>query len=329
MAGFSIPAFNFIYQGLPASSGTLNVYQTGTTTPVTIYSDGGLTTPISNPLTLDANGQAKFYTSGAVNLRLDAFTSTGVLIESIDPVYPTGQSQTISAGFFTTEQSLASATTTDLGSVTTTNIINITGTTTITSFGSSANTNNPLYFIRFSGILTLTNNNTSLILPTAANITTAAGDAAIMKYEGAGNWRCINYMLASGKSLSGFSATPIVNSLSGDVACNNVSNYFDGPSVAQGTSGTWFASGYVTVSDPTNAQVFYAKLWDGTTLIASGTASVSVTTASANIALSGFLASPAANLRISVRAPSFNTGKILFSNSGLSKDSTITAYRIA
>lgn len=90
MSGFSVPAFDFLYQGLPASGGSLNVYQTGTTTPVTIYSDGALTIPLSNPLTLDGNGQAKFYISGAVNLRLDAYTATGTLIQSIDPVYPVG-----------------------------------------------------------------------------------------------------------------------------------------------------------------------------------------------------------------------------------------------
>src|SRR2546426_953355 len=39
--------------------------------------------------------------------------------------------------------------------------------------------------------------------------------------------------------------TPITNSLGADVALNNTANYFDGPSVAQGTSGTWFASGTV------------------------------------------------------------------------------------
>lgn len=91
MAGFSVPQFQFVYQGLPASGGSVNVYQTGTTTPVTCYSDGGLTTPISNPITLDANGECKFYVSGSVNLRMDGYTATGTLIESIDPVFPTGE----------------------------------------------------------------------------------------------------------------------------------------------------------------------------------------------------------------------------------------------
>lgn len=91
-----------------------------------------------------------------------------------------------------TESTLASATTTNLGSAAS-NIIDITGTTTITSFGSSASIANPLYFIRFTGVLTLTYNATSLIVPGSANITTAAGDAAIAEYLGSGNWKVLSY----------------------------------------------------------------------------------------------------------------------------------------
>ena len=100
-----------------------------------------------------------------------------------------------------TEGTIASAATTNLGSVTTTNIISITGTTGITALGSSAVVASPLYFVRFTGALLLTHNGTSLILPSAANITTVAGDTAVMKYEGSGNWRCMNYSRASGAAL--------------------------------------------------------------------------------------------------------------------------------
>jgi hypothetical protein len=112
-----------------------------------------------------------------------------------------------------TEATLASASTTDLGSVTS-NVIDITGTTTITAFGSSANTAIPIYFLRFTGILTLTYNASSLILPTAANITTATGDTAIAKYEGSGNWRVINYARANGQPLL-FSSTVAYSSIAG------------------------------------------------------------------------------------------------------------------
>lgn len=111
------------------------------------------------------------------------------------------------------EGTIASATTTDLGTVGS-NIIGISGTTTITSLGTTANVSYPLYFVRFTGALTLTYNATSLILPGTASITTAAGDCGIFKYEGSGNWRCLSYTPASGlapihsPTLTGIPAAP-------------------------------------------------------------------------------------------------------------------------
>ncbi len=91
---------------------------------------------------------------------------------------------------------LASATTSDLGSIPSHNV-NVTGTTTITSFGSSASTAYPIYYITFAGSLTLTQNASSLILPGGVNITTAAGDTAIAAYLGSGNWRVISFTAAA------------------------------------------------------------------------------------------------------------------------------------
>ena len=120
---------------------------------------------------------------------------------------------------------------------------------------------------------------------------------------------------------------PITNSLSADVACNNIANYFTGPSVSQGTSGTWFVSGVVTVVC-LGASNIYLKLWDGTTVIASSAHSV-FGIANVAFSISGYLASPAGNLRISVRDPTRADTLIIFNASGNSKDSTITAIRIA
>jgi hypothetical protein len=95
---------------------------------------------------------------------------------------------------------IASAGTTNIGAATG-NFVHITGTTTITAFDTvQAGTERVL---KFDGILTLTHNATSLILPTGANITTAAGDIAEFTSEGSGNWRCTNYMRASGAPLGG------------------------------------------------------------------------------------------------------------------------------
>lgn len=88
MAAYTLPVSTWFSNGQVAAAGTMNVYQTLTTTPVIIYSDGGLTVPITNPITLDSNGQAKFYVDGAVALRLDIYSATGALLKSVDPVYP-------------------------------------------------------------------------------------------------------------------------------------------------------------------------------------------------------------------------------------------------
>lgn len=93
--------------------------------------------------------------------------------------------------------SLASASTVDLGTVGSRNVL-ITGTTAITALGSSAVAGRPIYLVRFAAALTLTYNGTSLILPGAQDITTAAGDAAVFEYLGSGNWRCLHYQRASG-----------------------------------------------------------------------------------------------------------------------------------
>lgn len=122
------------------------------------------------------------------------------------------------------------------------------------------------------------------------------------------------------------SAGQLVNSMGSDVSLNNVANYFDGPSVAQGTTGTWFASGTVTVTGASSDNIF-CKLWDGTTIVASAETSI-ISALNYSLSLSGFLAAPAANLRISCRDVVGTTGKIVFNPTGNGKDSTLTAFRI-
>lgn len=104
---------------------------------------------------------------------------------------------------FAAATTVASAGTTNIGAELS-NFVIISGTTGITSFG-TANAG-ILRYVRFSGALTLTHNGTSLILPTAANITTVAGDTAVFVSEGSGNWRCLGYTRASGAALSGYTA---------------------------------------------------------------------------------------------------------------------------
>lgn len=93
---------------------------------------------------------------------------------------------------------IASASTVDLGSTPETSIT-ISGTTTITSFGTSMKPGQAK-IVTFSGALTLTHNGTSLILPGGANITTAAGDQAIVHCISSGNYR-VMYARADGAAI--------------------------------------------------------------------------------------------------------------------------------
>lgn len=93
---------------------------------------------------------------------------------------------------------IASATTTDLGAAFG-QYVHVTGTTTITGFGTvHAGTWRQ---VRFTGALTLTYNATSMILPSAADITTAAGDTATFVSLGSGNWVCTDFQRASGRAI--------------------------------------------------------------------------------------------------------------------------------
>src|SRR6188508_969578 len=95
---------------------------------------------------------------------------------------------------------IASGATTDLAT-STGNYVIITGTTTITSLGTLPAGSRRI--LEFSGILTLTHNATSLVLPTSANIITTVGDKATFVSMGGGNWKCVSYMRADGTALAG------------------------------------------------------------------------------------------------------------------------------
>jgi hypothetical protein len=76
------------------------------------------------------------------------------------------------------------------------NYLHISGTTTINSFGTCPA--GARFVLMFEGILILTYNVTSLIIPGLANKTTAAGDCCMIVSEGSGNWRIVGYFVAAG-----------------------------------------------------------------------------------------------------------------------------------
>lgn len=79
------------------------------------------------------------------------------------------------------------------------NYFDVTGTTTVTSIATVGV--GAVIKLHFDGILTLTYHATDLILPGAANITTAAGDEAEFIEYATGDWRCVNYTRASGRQV--------------------------------------------------------------------------------------------------------------------------------
>lgn len=91
---------------------------------------------------------------------------------------------------------VASATTTNL-ETSTGDLIDVTGTTTITAITLNDGHERT---VRFTGILILTHG-ASLLLPGAANITTAAGDFAVFRGYAAGIVRCVGYQKAAGINL--------------------------------------------------------------------------------------------------------------------------------
>ena len=97
---------------------------------------------------------------------------------------------------------VASATAANLGSNTDGDYFHITGTTGIAASNFGTVDAGVERTIVFDGALLLTHNGTSFILPGAANITTAAGDVAVFRSEGSGNWRCVSYVKSTGSPIA-------------------------------------------------------------------------------------------------------------------------------
>lgn len=111
-------------------------------------------------------------------------------------------------GLNTTGADMPSAATLNLANATGV-IVNVTGTTTITALGTVSS--GAMRTLVFAGILTLTHNATSLILPGAADIITGAGDVATFRSKGAGNWVCVDYQRSNGRPVSNTLDSPTIN----------------------------------------------------------------------------------------------------------------------
>jgi hypothetical protein len=200
-----------IYLG-GTSGGSANAQTITPTTPSgftlaqksTIIFVAGFTNTGATTLTVGATAATNFFRqtpTGPQAMTGGEIVATQLVVATYDGTQYEMISSGPQFGGFGPLTNLAASATTDLGSVPS-HDVNVTGTTTITSFGSSCNTTFPIYKIKFAAALTLTYNATSLILPTTANITTAANDTATALCLGAGNWQVLSYATATGAPLS-------------------------------------------------------------------------------------------------------------------------------
>jgi hypothetical protein len=128
------------------------------------------------------------------------------------------------------------------------------------------------------------------------------------------------------------SLTRVESSFTADVALSNTGTFFDGPSVSLG-AGTWLIVGHIDVQDTAGAATIIAKLWDGTTVEASGEDTTSGSTSVAMIPLMGIV-SPAGTTtyKISAKDVSSTNGKILaacFGGSQGNNASRLVAVQLA
>jgi len=149
----------------------------------------------------------------------------------------------------------------------------ITGTTTITDIDFATDTAGRRAWVRFSGVLTLTHNATTLILPTGANITTAAGDTAEIVSEGSDAIRVVSYQRASGAALVGSSGDITIGTTTINSGTNGRILFQAGGAVQQSASltfgsdleltGNAIVTGNVTVTD----EAYNATTWNGSTQV--------------------------------------------------------------
>lgn len=156
---------------------------------------------------------------------------------------------------------IASASTTDIGASVDGDFVDVTGTTTITGLGTVAA--GVVRTVRFTGSLTLTYNATSLILPGAANIQTAANDIAVFRSLGSGDWICEQYSRAvyatqftvSGPLLVGTTTPPTpVADYTYSVINSTTTAHVGRSSVLYQSDGTTYASTYLNSFDFLGAQ---------------------------------------------------------------------------
>lgn len=118
----------------------------------------------------------------------------------------------------------------------------------------------------------------------------------------------------------------VSGALTGNVAMSVISTFYDGPTINCGTVGTWRVGGSVSVVS-TTADTLIIKLWDGATVIASGAGLVPAGNF-VLLSIAGIITNPAGNLRISLSNNNSVNASMRWNDTGMQRDSSISAVRI-
>ena len=138
------------------------------------------------------------------------------------------------------------------------NYFDVTGTTTVTSINATGGAGTVIK-LHFDAILILTHHAADLILPGAANITTAAGDEAEFVEYASGDYRCTNYSKASGVPvISGAQEIPLSERSSNTIlAAADLGNFINI------TSGTFTQTFVAAASLGTTWFIYYRNTGTG------------------------------------------------------------------
>ncbi len=252
----AIPTVTSLYNGAPNAGGVAYVYQTGTTTPISIYSNATLVTSLPNPVTLDVNGQVTFYTSGAVNIRVDLYTpSSGSFIETVDPIYPLS-GVGVSTGTVVYQGTNLTLSTTNAGN----NIVSTAGITISLPLSTGFSSAFQCQLNAQGGAIILTPQSTEYVQKgsVGASYTLPSGTSAELWTDAAGNWGLNFYTTPAIIQQS------VINNSAGGYINKFRNGNFD---VAQrGTSGTVTASNTVYTIDgwrlqPSGANLTWSQVY--------------------------------------------------------------------
>lgn len=199
-----------------------------------ISSNAGASAPTTDCSGLSVTGQLWLNTAVSPNAieMYNSGTGTWVVIGTLGDGTNMVFTPPVGGGVST----IASAATTDLGTVPAA-AVTVTGTTAITALGATAPIGTAKFVTFQSAGLVLTYNATSLILPTAANITTQAGDKAIALALGSGNWALFAYTRADGTALNQSGVITGALTLNGTISP---------PTLSGGDSNNFAPSGFAT-----------------------------------------------------------------------------------